>query len=162
MASEAHRVWEPGEVSRASGITLKSRGDALATTARPHGLVQKLAYKADGFLVSQIAKLQPADLKEPPELLRDLTAFASSDDYREYRSNPAGLFPAPGRIDVKKRWPAPHRVGFAEWSWQSIHPLIFNDIQHEYRSHRDNQTALLRTLNLRIKGKPMAILVNGF
>jgi pimeloyl-ACP methyl ester carboxylesterase len=40
--------------------------------------------------------------------------------------------------------------------------LIFNDIEHEYRSHRDNQTALLRTLNLRIKGKPMAILVNGF
>jgi pimeloyl-ACP methyl ester carboxylesterase len=125
-------------------------------------LVQKLAYKADGFLVSQIGKLQPSDLKEPSELVHDLTAFASSDDYRAYRSSPGGLFPAPGRIDVKKRWLAPHRVGFAEWSWQSVHPLIFKDIEHEYRSHRDNQTALLRTLNLRIKGKPMAILVNGF
>ena len=162
MASEAHQAWDTENVSRASGIALKSGGDELVATARPRGLIQKLAYKADGFLVSQIAKLQPADLKEPPELLRDLTAFASTDDYRAYRSNPASLFPAPGRIDVQKRWLAPHRVGFAEWSWQSIHPLIFKDIEHEYRSHRDNQTALLRTLNLRIKGKPMAILVNGF
>jgi pimeloyl-ACP methyl ester carboxylesterase len=40
--------------------------------------------------------------------------------------------------------------------------MIFGGIEREYRSHRDNQTALLRTLNLRIKGKPMAILVNGF
>jgi pimeloyl-ACP methyl ester carboxylesterase len=125
-------------------------------------LVQKLAYKADGFLVSQIGKLRPSDLKEPSELVHDLTAFASSDDYRAYRSNPGDLFPAPGRIDVKKRWLAPHRVGFAEWSWQSVHPLIFKGIEREYRSHRDNQTGLLRTLNLRIKGKPMAILVNGF
>ncbi|MBW2222945.1 MAG: hypothetical protein JRF54_01790 [Deltaproteobacteria bacterium] len=162
MAGEAHRAWDVGNVSRASGISLKSgRGD-LATIARPRGLVQKLAYRADGFLVSQIAKLQPADLKEPHELVHDLGAFASTDDYRAYRSTPAELFPAPGRIDIKKRWLAPHRVGFAEWSWHSEHPLMFNDIEHEYRSHRDNQTALLRTLNLRIKGKPMAILVNGF
>ena len=82
MASEAHQAWDTENVSRASGIALKSGGDELVATARPRGLVQKLAYKADGFLVSQIAKLQPADLKEPPELLRDLTAFASTDDYR--------------------------------------------------------------------------------
>ena len=124
--------------------------------------MQKLAHKADGFLVSQISKLKPADLKAPPELLHDLTAFASSDGYRAYRKNPSDLFPAPGRINLKKRWLAPHRVGFTEWNWQSIHPLIFKEIEHEYRSHRDNQTALLRTLDLRIKGRPMAILVNGF
>lgn len=162
MASGAQRAWDPGDVSRASGIALKGSSHSLVAVARPHGLVQKLAYKTDGFLVSQIGKLQPSDLKDPPELVHDLTAFASSDDYRAYRSNPAGLFPAPGRIDVKKRWLAPHRVGFAEWSWQSLHPLVFKGIEHEYRSHRDNQTALLRTLNLRIKGRPMAILVNGF
>jgi pimeloyl-ACP methyl ester carboxylesterase len=162
VADQAQRVWDADNVSRASGIALKSRSDELVATTKPRGLVQKLAYKADGFLVSQIAKLQPADLKDPPELVRDLAEFAASDDYRVYRSNPAGLFPAPGRINVKKRWLGPHRVGFAEWSWQSIHPLIFKDVEHEYRSHRDNQTGLLRTLNLRIKGKPMAILVNGF
>ena len=145
-----------------SGISLKRSGSALAATDKPRGLVQKLAYKADGFLVSQISKLQPADLKEPRELVHDLTAFASSDDYRTYRHSPAALFPKPGRIDVKKRWLAPQRVGYAEWSWHSVHPLVFKDVEHEYRSHRDNQTALLRTLNLRIKGRPMAILVNGF
>ena len=149
-------------MGRASGISLKRAGTNLASTARPRGLIQKLAYKADDFLISQLGKLKPADLKEPPELLHDLAAFASTDDYRTYRDDGPDLFPAPGRIDVKKRWLAPHRVGFAEWSWQSIHPLIFKDIKHEYRSHRDNQTALLRTLNLRIRGKPMAILVNGF
>jgi pimeloyl-ACP methyl ester carboxylesterase len=162
VARDLHQPWDAGDGSRPSGIALKTGGSQLATSTRPRGLVQKLAYRADGFLVSQIGKLQPADLKEPPELVHDLTAFASSDDYRAYRENPADLFPVPGRIDVKKRWLAPHRVGFAEWSWQSIHPLVFKDIRHEYRSHRDNQTALLRTLNLRIKGKPMAILVNGF
>jgi pimeloyl-ACP methyl ester carboxylesterase len=165
VAQQLHQAWDDGSVSsvsRASGISFKSGGSQLVTTAKPHGLVQKLAYKADGFLVSQIAKLQPSDLKEPPELAHDLEAFAASDDYKTYRSNAGGLFPAPGRINLRKRWLAPHRVGFAEWSWQSKHPLIFKDIKHEYRSHRDNQTGLLRTLNLRIKGKPMAILVNGF
>jgi pimeloyl-ACP methyl ester carboxylesterase len=162
VARELHQTWDTGNVSRASGISLKGGRGELATTAKPRGFVQKLAYQADGFLVSQIGKLKPSDLKEPPELVHDLTAFASTDDYQTYRHNPSDLFPAPGRIAVKKRWLAPHRVGFAEWSWQSVHPLIFNGIQHEYRSHRDNQTALLRTLNLRIKGKPMAILVNGF
>jgi len=79
VASQAHQAWDTGDVSRASGIALRTRGDELAAPAKPRGLVQKLAYQADGFLVSQIAKLQPADLKEPPELVRDLTAFASSD-----------------------------------------------------------------------------------
>ena len=109
-----------------------------------------------------LGKLKPSDLKEPAELRYDLTAFASSGEYRAYRSGSDGLFPNPGRIDVKKRWLAPHRVGFAEWSWRSKHPMIFKTVKREYRSHRDNQTGLLRTLNLRIKGKPMAILVNGF
>ena len=162
MVHELHQAWNADNVSRASGISIKSGSSQLPTVGRPRGLIQKLAYQADGFLVSQLAKLQPADLKDPPELVRDLTAFASSEDYRVYRSSRDGLFPAPGRIDVRKRWLAPHRVGFAEWSWQSIHPLIFKDVRHEYRSHRDNQTGRLRTLNLRIKGKPMAILVNGF
>ncbi len=162
MARQAQQTWDTLDVGRASGISLKSGGSGLATSAKPRGLIQKLAYRADGFLVKQISKLQPADLKEPPELVRDLTAFASSDDYRTYRECPSDLFPNPGRINVKKRWLAPQRVGYAEWSWRSVHPLVFKDVEHEYRSHTDNQTALLRTLNLRIKGKPMAILVNGF
>jgi pimeloyl-ACP methyl ester carboxylesterase len=161
VARDLHESWDVGDGNRPSSISLKRGRAQLATRFTPRGLVQKLAYKADGVLVSQIEKLQPADLKEPPELVRDLTEFASSDDYLAYRHSP-DLFPVPGRIDVKKRWLAPHRVGFAEWSWQSRHPIFFNDIKREYRSHRDNETALLRTLNLRIKGKPMAILVNGF
>jgi pimeloyl-ACP methyl ester carboxylesterase len=162
VVRDLHQTWDAGNLNGGGTISLQGGRGALAKTARPRGLVQKLAYKADGFLVSQISKLKPADLKEPPELLHALTAFASSDGYRAYRKNPSDLFPAPGRIDLKKRWLAPHRVGFTEWNWQSIHPLIFKEIEHEYRSHRDNQTALLRTLDLRIKGRPMAILVNGF
>jgi pimeloyl-ACP methyl ester carboxylesterase len=162
VATEAQKTWDTGRASRASEISIKNGRGQLATTARPRRLVQNLAHRVDGLLVSQIAKLQPSDLKEPPELVHDLTAFASSADYQTYRACQSDLFPNPGRIDVKKRWLAPHRVGFAEWSWQSLHPLIFAGIEHEYRSHRDNQNALLRTLNLRIKGKPMAILVNGF
>lgn len=162
MARELHRAWGTGDVSPASRISIAREGAELVRTARPHGLVQKLAYRTDGFLVSQVRKLQPADLKAPPELVHDLTAFASSEDYRAYRDSGGDLFPTPGRIAVRKRWLAPHRVGFAEWSWHSQHPLIFKSIKREYRSHRDNQNALLRTLNLRIKGRPMAILVNGF
>jgi hypothetical protein len=63
VAEQLRQAWDTGNVSRASGIALKS-GSQLATTAKPHGLVQKLAYKADGFLVSQISKLQPSDLKD--------------------------------------------------------------------------------------------------
>ena len=162
MARNLQRAWDSPGISRANRISRKGDGTELATMAEPRGWVEKLAYRADGFLVAQISKLQPADLKDPPELVRDLTAFASSDGYRRYRESTGDLFPKPGRIDVKKRWLAPQRVGYAEWSWHSVHPLVFKAIEHEYRSHRDNQTALLRTLNLRIKGKPMAILVNGF
>ena len=162
VARDLHHVWDLDDGSRTSGVTLAGGGANLAARVGPRGLVQKLAYKADGVLVAQIGKLKPSDLKAPQELIHDLTAFASSNDYRAYRHKPSDLFPTPGRIAVKKRWLAPHRVGFAEWSWQSLHPLVFKGIKREYRSHRDNQTALLRTLNLKIKGKPMAILVNGF
>ena len=162
MARVAQQTWDAPDVGRESGISLKSGGAQLAATGKPRGVIPKLAYRADAFLVSQISKLQPSDLKEPPELVHDLTAFASSDDYRTYRHRPRDLFPTPGRIAIRKRWLAPQRVGYAEWSWHSAHPLVFKDIKREYQSHRDNQTALLRTLNLRIKGKPMAILVNGF
>jgi pimeloyl-ACP methyl ester carboxylesterase len=162
VARDLHSTWDAGDVSRASSISIKSGRAGLAQTTRPRGLIQKLAVRADGVLVAQIGKLKPSDLKEPPELMHDLAAFAASDDYRAYRADSGELFPAPGRINVKKRLLAPHRVGFSEWTWQSIHPLMFRGIRHEYRSHRDNQTARLRTLNLRIKGRPMAILVNGF
>lgn len=137
------------------------RGSAL-DSVRPRGLVQRLAVRTDDILISQLHKLKPSNLKPAPELLADLADFEATDDYARYREATETLFPAPGRISVKRRWLPPHRVGFAEWSWQSIHPLVFRGIKHEYRSHRDNQTALLRTLNLRIEGKPMAILVNGF
>ena len=161
MARELGRAWGGGNLN-AGSISLEGYRGLVAMPRRPRGCVQNLAYKADGLLVAQIGRLKPADLKEPHELVQDVAAFASTDDYQAYRESPSNLFPDPGRIDVKKRWVAPYRVGCAEWSWQSVHPLMFNDIEHEYRSHRDNQTALLRTLNRRIKGKPMAILVNGF
>ena len=161
VARDLYEAGNAGDVNRPSSISLKTGGGRL-TTARPRGLIQRLACRVDGVLIAQLEKLKPSDLKEPPELVHDLTAFASSDEYRAYRADSSVLFPKPGRIDVKKRWLAPHRVGFAEWSWQSIHPLVFRSIKREYRSHLDNQTALLRTLSLRVKGKPMAILVNGF
>jgi pimeloyl-ACP methyl ester carboxylesterase len=159
VARDLHTAWNTEDTGRASGISLKAERTDLMPALRPRSLVQRIAVRTDDYVVSQLGKLKPSDLKEPHELIRALIEFGSTDEYRTYHED---LFPAPGRIDVKKRWLAPHRVGFAEWSWQSIHPLIFRGIRHEYRSHRDNQTALLRTLSLRIKGKPMAILVNGF
>ncbi len=162
MARDLHHAWDVNDLSRGRALSFERGTRELSTGLGPRGLVQKLAYRIDGVLVSQLGKLKPSDLKEPRELLRDLTAFASSDAYRSYRRSDRNLFPAPGRIAVRKRWLAPHRVGFSEWSWQSKHPILFRDIEREYQSHVDNQTALLRTLNLRIKGKPMAILVNGF
>jgi hypothetical protein len=162
VARDLYQAWDAGDRSRAAGVSLEASRGHLTTPDRPRGPIQRLAYRTDGVLIAQLGKLKPSDLKEPPELVHDLTAFASSDEYRTYRADSGELFPKPPRIAVKKRWLAPHRVGFAEWSWQSAHPLIFRSIKREYRSHRDNQTALLRTLSLRIKGKPMAILVNGF
>jgi len=128
----------------------------------PRGCVQKLAYDTDQLLVSKLASLKPRDLKDASELVQDVADFAKTPAYQAYRDDPEALFPNPARTAIEKRWLAPHRVGFTEWTWQSIHPLVFEDIEPVYRSHRENQTALLRTLNLRIKGKPMAILVNGF
>ena len=162
MNAELHRAWDAGNLDSGAALSVDAGQRWLTKAGDPRGWVQKLAYKADGFLVSQLPKLQPADLKEPPALLKDLNQFEETESYRAYRENPSNLFPAPGRINLRKRWLGLHRVGFAEWNWQSIHPLVFKEIEHEYRSHRDNQTALLRTLDLRIKGRPMAILVNGF
>jgi len=128
----------------------------------PRGCVQKLAHETDKLLVSKLASLKPRDLKDASELIQDVADFEKTPAYRTYRDDPEALFPNPTRTAIRKRWLAPHRVGFAEWTWQSVHPLIFEDIEPAYRSHEENQTALLRTLNLRIKGRPMAILVNGF
>ena len=155
-------TWDADDTGRVSGISLKTEPTSLAPTVRPQSLIQKLAVRTDDYMISQLGKLKPSDLKEPAELIRELNQFSSNTEYQRYRASAYELFPSPGRIDVKKRWLAPQRVGFKEWNWQSIHPLLFRGIRHEYRSHRDNQTALLRTLNLRIKGRPMAILVNGF
>lgn len=163
MVSELGLSLE-GHLGHLGDLRHRDRPDRglVAMPDHPRGCVQKLACQADALLVSQIGRLKPKDLKEPRELVKDVAAFASSNDYRSYKESGSALFPDPGRIDVKKRRVAPYRVGCAEWRWQSMHPLIFRDVEHEYRSHTDNQTALLRTLNRRIKGRPMAILVNGF
>jgi pimeloyl-ACP methyl ester carboxylesterase len=162
VARDLHHAWDIGDAPGEGALSVEGRARELSTALKPRGFVQRFAYQVDGLLVSQLGKLKPSDLKEPRELVHDLTAFAASEAYRAYRQNDGRLFPDPGRIAVKKRWLAPHRVGFAEWQWRSDHPILFRDIEREYQSHVDNQTALLRTLNLRIKGKPMAILVNGF
>ncbi len=159
--SVARDVHSPWDRNGTGGLSL-SQAHALAGPRPAKGLIEKLSVRTDDFLVSQLAKLKPSDLKEPDELIADLVGFEATDGFEAYRLGSSDLFPNPGRISVKRKWLPPHRVGFAEWSWQSIHPLLFRDIRYEYRSHRDNQTARLRTLNLRIKGRPMAILVNGF
>ena len=153
-------AWSTRKVNTNGGLTGELSSGLPAGSAR--GCVQKLAYETDKLLVSKLASLKPSDLKNASELIHDVADFAQTPVYQAYRDNPEAIFPDPVRTAVEKRWLAPHRVGFAEWSWQSIHPLIFTDIEPVYRGHRENQTALLRTLNLRIKGKPMAILVNGF
>ena len=40
--------------------------------------------------------------------------------------------------------------------------MIFGDFEEEYRAYRTNRRAILRMLKLRVKGSPIAILVNGF
>ncbi len=160
MTSNPPSAWSTGKAN-ANGWSIDEVGSALPAGS-PRGCVQKLAYETDKLLVSKLASLKPSDLKDASELIQDVADFAHTPAYRAYRDHPEAIFPDPVRTAVEKRWLAPHRVGFAEWSWQSIHPLIFKDIEPIYRGHTENQTALLRTLNLRIKGKPMAILVNGF
>ena len=152
------RPWSIGAIN--GGLALEASSGLQAPG--PRGCVQKLAHETDKVLVSKLASLKPRDLKDASELIEDVVSFTETPAYQAYRDNPEALFPDPGRATVDKRWLAPHRVGFAEWNWQSIHPFIFKDIEPAYRSHEENQTAVLRTLNLRIKGKPMAILVNGF
>jgi hypothetical protein len=66
VARDLHHVWDLDDGSRSSGVTLAGRGSNLAARVGPRGLVQKLAYKADGVLVAQIGKLKPSDLKAPP------------------------------------------------------------------------------------------------
>jgi pimeloyl-ACP methyl ester carboxylesterase len=149
-------AWTAGHIN----LTLEPSSGLPAPS--PRSCVQKLAYETDKLLVSKLASLKPSDLKDASELIQDVADFAETSAYHTYRDNPEVLFPDPVPTAIKKRWLAPHRVGFTEWTWQSIHPLIFEDIEPVYRSYRENQKALLRTLNLRIKGKPMAILVNGF
>lgn len=159
----SHAALSPSSVREADATSASAIRNSLDPfVPKPRSCVQKLAYETDRLLVSKLGSLKPDDLKDPSELIRDAAEFEDTPAYRAYRSKPDEIFPEPGRIDVRKRWLAPHRVGFAEWNWQSVHPLIFKDIEPAYRSHRENQTALLRPLNLRLKGKPMVILVNGF
>jgi len=136
-------AWSTRKVNTNGGLTGELSSGLPAGSAR--GCVQKLAYETDKLLVSKLASLKPSDLKNASELIHDVADFAQTPVYQAYRDNPEAIFPDPVRTAVEKRWLAPHRVGFAEWSWQSVHPLIFKDIEPVYRGHRENQTALLRT-----------------
>ncbi len=113
-------------------------------------------------MISQLSKLKPRDLKEAPVLLDELRRFTASPDFERYVSDPEQLFPEPGPVKISKLWLMPHRIGFSEWRWTSVHPIMFRDVEPDYRSRIDNLTARLRLLKLRVKGSPVAILVNGF
>lgn len=162
MSVGLQQAWSGGRLDGLGALTASDARGLRATPRSPRGCIQKLAYKVDGFMVSNLVRLKPRNLKEPPALLEDLRDFTKSADFQRYVGEPADLFPAPGRIKIRKRWLAPYRIGFSEWSWNSAHPIVFRDVEEEYRSHLENQTALLRLLKLRVNGSPMAILVNGF
>ena len=128
----------------------------------PASIQDRVAHGLDGLIVSQMMKLAPdetesADLRlaEFREIRRELAETRALED-------DAIMYPRPGHVQVSKRLLAPQRVGFHEWRWPSRHPLIFPQIESDYRSRRRNQTARLRILKLRPKGSTMAIIINGF
>lgn len=131
---------------------------------RPHGnLGDQIAYGLDGFIVSQMKKLAPDDnASVSAERLRDLLAIQDELVNNGALEDDALMFPEPGEVTVTRRLLPPHRVGYYEWRWKSHHPLIFPEIEANYRSRRANQTGRLRMLKLKPKGSTMAIVINGF
>ncbi len=133
----------------------------MEAVARPRrNLFDQLAYGLDGFCCAQLKKLAPDD--DPTERLRELRQVHAELKNSGALQNDSLLFPEPERTKIRKRLLAPHRVGFYDWRWQSRHPLIFPEIEDDYRSRRANQGASLRLLKLRPRGSTMAIVINGF
>lgn len=130
---------------------------------RPRGSIgDRIAYRLDGLIVSQMKKLSPDDPGGAPARLQDLRAIQDELTKTGALENDALMFPAPGNVKVSRRLLPPHRVGFYEWRWRSHHPLIFTEIEANYRSRRANQAARLRMLKLKVPGSTMAIMINGF
>ena len=135
----------------------------MEIVVRPPGsLTDHLAYGLDGIIVSQMMKLSPNETETATARLADFRAIQEELAYSRALEDDSIMYPEPGRVEVSKRLLAPHRVGFREWRWPSHHPLIFREIEADYRSRRRNQIARLRMLKLQPKGSTMAIIINGF
>lgn len=128
----------------------------------PGSIADHLAYGLDGFIVSQMMKLAPAGDDLVAERLAEFRAIQEELAAIRALEDDATMYPKPGPVEISKRLLAPHRVGFHEWRWPSHHPLIFPQLEVDYRSRRRNQTARLRMLKLKPKGATMAIIINGF
>ena len=131
---------------------------------RPRGnIVDQIAYGLDGFIAEQMKKLSPDDdASASAERLRDLRTIRDELLNNGALEDDALMFPEPGYVSISKRLLPPHKVGFYEWRWRSHHPLIFPEIEADYRSRRSNQKARLRMLKLKVPGSTIAIVINGF
>jgi hypothetical protein len=135
----------------------------MEIVVRPPGSIKdRLAYGLDGFIVSQMMKLAPDETEAVEKRLAEFRAIQEELAETRALEDDGIMYPKPGHVKVSKRLLAPHRVGFREWRWPSQHPLIFPQIEADYRSRRRNQTARLRMLKLKPKGSTMAIIINGF
>ena len=134
---------------------------ASALFANPRLWPTKLAIALDDWALGQIRKLAPTDLPEAQTWLDGTREIAASIK-PEYFSEPDSFFTPPGPVTVHTKRLSCARVGALELRWDSQPPMVFKDIEEEYRSHRVNNLARLRVLSNRIKGRPVAIFVNGF
>ncbi len=101
MSVGLQQAWSGGRLDGLGALTASDARGLRATPRSPRGCIQKLAYKVDGFMVSNLVRLKPPNLKEPPALLEDLRDFTKSADFQRYVGEPAHLFPAPGRIKIR-------------------------------------------------------------
>jgi hypothetical protein len=137
--------------------------DTKVVVRPPGSLADQIAYGLDGLIVSQMKKLAPDDdASAVAERLRDLRAIQAELVKSGALQDDALMFPEPGQVNVTRRLLPPHKVGFYEWRWPSRHPMIFPEIEVDYRSRHRNDKARLRMLKLKPKGSTMAIVINGF
>ena len=128
----------------------------------PGSITDHVAYGLDGFVVSQMMKLAPSEEESVAERLAEFRAIQEELAETGALEDDSVMYPKPGHVQISKRLLAPHRVGFHEWRWPSHHPLVFPQIEDDYRSRRRNQTARLRMLKLKPRGSTIAIIINGF
>ena len=125
-------------------------------------VLERAAITVDSAVLSLVHHIPGDGPTSAAKRIERDTALLLSEEHKRCVESLEWTFPVPSAVEVEKRWLLPHRVGFQEWTWKSEPPLAFPAIERAYRAHPENSRAVMRTVDLRMKGRPMAIIVNGF